>query len=80
MKGAIVTRESAYSDPEVLKAQPAFAVHLQTLKISKFRPRLVRFAELQEIIGLAVSQAISEELPAAEALARANVEAEKLRQ
>ena len=78
IKGAIVTRKSSYADPEVLKAQPDFAIHLQTLNISWFRPRLVRFAELQEIVGLAVSRAFIGEMSAAEALATAEKEAARI--
>lgn len=69
LKGAIVTRESAYTDPEVLKRQPVLSkIHQNSLKISWYRPRLIRFAEFQDIVGLAVSRAFVGEMSSADAL------------
>ena len=77
-KGAIVTRESAYNNPEVLQKHPSYALHLQSLKISWFRPRTVRYAELQETIGLAVSRAFVGEMKTEEALKIAETDAAKI--
>jgi len=68
MRGAIVTRKSSYSDPEVLEKHPIYSIHLKSLEISWYRPRLVKYAELQEEIGLAVSRAFVGEMTSEEAL------------
>jgi len=68
MRGAIVTRKSIYTDPEVLEKHPIYDLHLKSLEISWYRPRLVRYAELQETIGLAVSRAFVGEMSSQEAL------------
>ncbi|MFB0562941.1 MAG: extracellular solute-binding protein [Candidatus Lokiarchaeia archaeon] len=68
MRGAIVTRKSAYTDPEVLEKHPIYSVHLRSLQISWYRPRLIKYAELQEEIGLAVSRALVGEMTPKEAI------------
>jgi multiple sugar transport system substrate-binding protein len=80
MRGAIITRESAYTDPEVLEKQPIYSVHLKTLEISWFRPRLIEFVRLQDIVGLAVSEAFIGDKPPKEALSLAEKKASEITQ
>jgi ABC-type glycerol-3-phosphate transport system substrate-binding protein len=59
MNGEIVTRTSAYSDPQVHNRNPAVDVYLQSLDISKYRPRSVSYAAIESAIGEGVSKALS---------------------
>jgi multiple sugar transport system substrate-binding protein len=71
VRGAIVTRQSAYQNPEVEKANPGIPVYVQSLRQSWLRPRTDRFVELESAVGLAVSQSYVGELSPGEALRRA---------
>ena len=78
LRGAIVTRNSSYEDPDVMKNYPDYAIHRKSLDISWFRPRHVKYAEIQEIIGLAVSRVFVGEMASAEALKLAEEEVHKV--
>ncbi len=71
VRGAIVTRQSAYQNPEVEKANPGIPTYLESLKLCWFRPRTDRFVELESAVGLGVSQAFVQELTPEEALRQA---------
>lgn len=75
-KGEEVTRESIYGNSDILKIHPEYSLLLQTLKISWLRPRTIRYAELQETIGLAVSRSFVGEMTAQDALNVAKKDAE----
>lgn len=72
-RGAIVPRRSAYLDADMRKSQPAIDVYLESLERAWFRPRLANFAEVEAIVGRAVSRAFVGEVTASSALAEAEV-------
>jgi multiple sugar transport system substrate-binding protein len=71
VRGAIVTRQSAYQNADVEKNNPTIPVYLQSLQQCWLRPRTDRFVELESAVGLAVSQAFVGELPSDEAIRQA---------
>lgn len=71
LRGDIVPRKSAYLDPRLKQQNPAVPTYVASLEIAWFRPRLVRYAEAEAVIGRAVSRAFIGEAPPAEALASA---------
>lgn len=78
LNGEIITRKSAYENPEVRNRNPAIDVYRQSLDISKFRPRSVAYAAIETAIGEGVSRALAGEATAAEALAEAARTAQEL--
>jgi multiple sugar transport system substrate-binding protein len=80
LDGEIITRKSAYENPEVRKRNPALDIYRQSLDISKFRPRSVAYAAIESAIGEGVSRALAGEATAAEALADAARTAQELNQ
>lgn len=75
LRGVIVPRRSSYADPRVRQQNPAVDVYLQSLERAWFRPRLVEYAEIEAMIGRAVSRAYVGEAPPANALQEAANEA-----
>jgi len=71
LDGEIITRKSAYENPEVLKRNPASQIYRQSLDISKFRPRSIAYAAIESAIGEGVSRALAGEASATQALADA---------
>jgi multiple sugar transport system substrate-binding protein len=71
LDGEIITRKSAYDNPEVLKRNPASQIYRQSLDLSKFRPRSTAYAAIESAIGEGVSRALAGETSAAQALADA---------
>lgn len=57
-QGAVVPRNSTYMKPEVSSTIPELDVYRNSLEISRFRPRVAHFTEVETIIGSAISQAI----------------------
>jgi ABC-type glycerol-3-phosphate transport system substrate-binding protein len=57
-QGAVVPRDSSYLNPDVRDKIPEFDVYRRSLEISKFRPRVAHFPEVETIVGAAISQAI----------------------
>jgi multiple sugar transport system substrate-binding protein len=56
--GAVVPRDSTYMDPDVREDIPELDIYRKSLEMSKFRPRVAHFSEVETIIGMAISQAI----------------------
>lgn len=57
LRGMIMPRVSGFKNPEVRRRNPAVDVYLSSLNAAWFRPRLVKYAEIESIIGRAVSRA-----------------------
>jgi multiple sugar transport system substrate-binding protein len=57
-RGAVVPRNSAYLDPGVKSVIPALDIYRKSLQLSRFRPRVAQFQQVESIIGYAVYQAI----------------------
>jgi len=74
LRGMIMPRVSGFANPEVRRRNPAVDVYLSSLKAAWFRPRLVKYAEVESIIGRAVSRAFVGEADAASALRDADHE------
>jgi multiple sugar transport system substrate-binding protein len=74
LRGLIMPRTSAFRNPEVLQRHPAVEVYLASLEKAWFRPRLTKYAEIESLIGRAVSRAYVGEVASAPALADADRE------
>jgi len=57
-QGAVVPRTSTYLKPEVRSTIPELEAYQSSLNISRFRPRVAHFREVETIIGNAISRAI----------------------
>jgi len=71
LAGEIITRKSAYADPRVRQNNPSVDVYLQSLELSKFRPRSTEYAAIETAIGEGVSRVLAGEATASAALADA---------
>jgi multiple sugar transport system substrate-binding protein len=80
LDGEIITRKSAYDNPEVRNRNPAVDIYRQSLDVSKFRPRSVAYAAIETAIGEGVSRALAGEATATQALADAARTARELNQ
>jgi len=79
LRGVIVPRRSSYADARVRQQNPAVDVYLQSLEMAWFRPRLVDYAEIEAMIGRAVSRGfVGEATPAAALQEAANEARSKL--
>jgi multiple sugar transport system substrate-binding protein len=72
LAGEIITRKSAYADPQVKQRNPAIEIYLKSLDLSKFRPRSVAYAAIESAIGEGVSRALAGEASPSQALADAS--------
>lgn len=78
-KGTVACRWSTYTDPEVLAKMPAYATITELLKGKLVSPpRIPEYAEIDDLLSLAASQALVGEKTVKEALDEAARKVEKI--
>lgn len=80
LRGNPPTRESLFTDPELVAKFPSYPAQLRSLERSRPRPRTPQWNEIENVFGIFISKANSGELSPEDALNQANVEIEKILQ